>query len=136
MNVVWPPQVADHGEMLGDHHMQSKMVFYEGSVHIPLILRLPGVIPAGRVVDQPVSNLALFATFLDYLGLPGDSVPPTSKSLRPLIEGTDNDNNTERVIFSFWDSDISPVSSIHTISVMVLLRFVTRSHLSRRHNAP
>ena len=106
--------------------MQSKMVFYEGSVHIPLILRLPGVIPAGRVVDQPVSNMALFGTFLDYLGLPGDSVPPTSKSLRPLIEGTDNDNNTERVIFSFWDSDISPVSgcalllelcSIHTISL-------------------
>ena len=102
--------IADHGEMLGDHHMQSKMVFYEGSVHIPLIMRLPGVIPAGRVVDEPVSNMALFGTIVDYLGLPGDLAPPTSKSLRPLIEGVDTDSNTERVIFSFWDSDISPVS--------------------------
>ena len=24
--------IADHGEMLGDHHMQSKMVFYEVGV--------------------------------------------------------------------------------------------------------
>ena len=99
--------------MLGDHHMQSKMVFYEGSVHVPLIMRLPGVIPAGRVIEDPVSNMALFGTFIDYLGLPGDSVPSTSKSLRPLIEGSDTDKNTDRVIFSFWDSDISPVSRFH-----------------------
>ena len=96
--------IADHGEMLGDHHMQSKMVFYEGSVHVPLIMRLPGVIPAGKVVDSPVSNLALFGTITDYLGLP-EHAPSSSKSLRPLIEGTDK---KERVVFSFWDSDISP----------------------------
>lgn len=97
--------VADHGEMLGDHHMQSKMVFYEGSVHIPLIMRLPGVIAAGTVVDAPVSNMALFGTILDYLGLPPSSAPNTSKSLRPLIEGADK---TPQIVFSFWDSDISP----------------------------
>ena len=88
----------------------TAQVFYEGSVHVPLIMRLPGVIPAGRVVEDPVSNLALFGTFVDYLGLPAELVPTTSKSLRPLIEGSDTDENTERVIFSFWDSDISPVS--------------------------
>ena len=98
--------VADHGEMLGDHHMQSKMVFYEGGVHVPLIMRLPGVIAAGTVVSAPVSNVALFGTILDYLGLPGIA-PSTSKSLRPLIEGMEDANQT-RVIFSFWDSDISP----------------------------
>ena len=37
--------------MLGDHGMYSKFVFYEGSAHIPLLVRLPGVIPAGKVVD-------------------------------------------------------------------------------------
>jgi len=31
--------------------------------------------------------------------------PSTSKSLRPLIEGTDT---AEQIIFSFWDSDVSP----------------------------
>ena len=92
--------------MLGDHHMQSKMVFYEGSVHIPLIMRLPGVIPAGTVVQTPVSNMALFATITDYLGVPAPAAPSTSESLRPLIEGTGG--SKDRVIFSFWDSDVSP----------------------------
>lgn len=97
--------VSDHGEMLGDHHMQSKMVFYEGSAHIPLIMRLPGTIPAGKVVHTPVSNMALFGTITDYLGLQGQA-PSTSKSLRPLIEGSTD--NTSAVIFSFWNSDSYP----------------------------
>ena len=82
------------------------MVFYEGSVHIPLIMRLPGVIPAGTVVREPVSNMALFATVTDYLDVPAPAAPSTSESLRPLIEGTGG--SKDRVIFSFWDSDVSP----------------------------
>ena len=81
------------------------MVFYEGSVHIPLIMRLPGVIPAGTGVREPVSNMALFATVTDYLDVPAPAAPSTSESLRPLIEGT---TTTARVVFSFWNSDISP----------------------------
>jgi len=98
--------VADHGEMLGDHHMQSKMVFYEGSVHVPFIMRLPTVIPAGAVVDAPVSTMSLFGTIVDYLGLPSTTAPCTSPSLRPLIEGTTA--NATQVIFSFWDTDSAP----------------------------
>jgi arylsulfatase A-like enzyme len=32
---------ADHGEMLGDHHMGAKTTFLEGAAHIPLIVRPP-----------------------------------------------------------------------------------------------
>jgi arylsulfatase len=32
---------ADHGEMLGDHHMGAKSVFLEGSSHIPMLLKVP-----------------------------------------------------------------------------------------------
>lgn len=81
------------------------MVFYEGSVHIPFIMRLPctGGIRKGTVVSAPVSNLALFGTIIDYLGLPtGTTAPRTSKSLRPLIEGTDT---TPKLIFSVWMSE-------------------------------
>jgi arylsulfatase A-like enzyme len=107
--------LADHGEMLGDHGMQSKMVFYEGAVHIPLIMRLPGAIPAGTVVRAPVSNLALFGTITDYLGVAGHA-PRTSQSLRPLIEGAVTGagadagaaGDTDRVVFSFWDTDVAP----------------------------
>jgi len=32
---------SDHGEMLGDHHIGAKSVFFEGSAHIPLIICPP-----------------------------------------------------------------------------------------------
>mgnify|MGYP000085464558 CR=1 FL=1 len=60
--------LSDHGEMMGSHGMGSKMVFYEESAGVPLILRFPGRIRPG-VVDDPVSTMDLFATVLDYLGV-------------------------------------------------------------------
>ncbi|MCL5744663.1 MAG: sulfatase-like hydrolase/transferase [Acidobacteria bacterium] len=61
--------MSDHGEMMGSHGMGSKGVFYEESVHVPLMLRFPGRIKPGTVVDNPVSTMDLFATVLDYLGV-------------------------------------------------------------------
>jgi len=61
---------ADHGEMMGSHGMGSKMVFYKESVQVPLLMRFPGRIKPGTVVDSPVSTMDLFATTLDYLGVP------------------------------------------------------------------
>lgn len=76
---------SDHGEMLGDHGMDGKWIFYEGSAHIPMLMRLPGVIPAGKVVQTPVSQIDFFSTILDYTGeKPRDS---DGRSLRSLIEG-------------------------------------------------
>jgi len=46
---------SDHGEMLGDHGLLLKgPMMYEGAVRVPLILRWPGVVPAGRTVDSMV----------------------------------------------------------------------------------
>jgi arylsulfatase A-like enzyme len=77
---------SDHGEMLGDHGMHSKMIFYEGSVHVPLLMRFPGRIGPGTVVEAPISSMDVCPTILDYLGMP---VPKCDGiSLRTFIEGT------------------------------------------------
>ncbi|MCX6309244.1 MAG: sulfatase-like hydrolase/transferase [Bacteroidia bacterium] len=77
--------VSDHGEMLGDHGLVSKMKMYEGSVHIPMMIRYPGVIPAGKKVESPVSHHDIFATLLDYTGM---KIPENDgRSLRKLIDG-------------------------------------------------
>jgi arylsulfatase A-like enzyme len=76
---------SDHGEMLGDHGMHSKMIFYEGSVHVPLLMRFPGRISAGTVVKESVSSLDVFPTILDYLGL--GTHPSDGRSLRTFIAG-------------------------------------------------
>ncbi len=79
---------SDHGEMLGEHGMQGKGLFYQGAVHIPLLMRLPGMIPAGKVVSAPTAQIDLFATILDYCGLPAHA--SQGRSLRPLIAGQDD----------------------------------------------
>jgi arylsulfatase A-like enzyme len=95
---------SDHGEELGDHGLYGKFVFYEGSVHVPLLMRLPGVIPAQTVVAAPAAHIDLFPTILDYLNQPAH--PTEGFSLRSLIEGQESAPN--RVVVSEWDSDQSP----------------------------
>jgi arylsulfatase A-like enzyme len=76
---------SDHGEMLGDHGMHSKMIFYEGSVHVPLLMRFPGRIKPGTFVDEPVSTMDVCPTILDYMNMP---IPRTDGiSLRTFIKG-------------------------------------------------
>jgi arylsulfatase A-like enzyme len=95
---------SDHGELLGDHGMYSKFVFYEGSVHVPLLMRLPGAIPAQTVVDEPVSHLDLFATILDYCRI--DAPESESPSLRSLIDG--KSEGAGRFVVSEWPGKAVP----------------------------
>jgi len=82
---------SDHGEEFGDHDRtrfydaHCKTV-YEEMIRVPLVVRLPGTIPAGRVVDTPVELVDVAPTILDILGVP---TPPAmqGKSLLGLATG-------------------------------------------------
>ena len=77
---------SDHGEMLGQHTLWEKTKFFEGSVKVPLIIRLPGRANAGRVVQENVNLCDLFATICDLTGVPAvDGLD--SRSLLPLLNG-------------------------------------------------
>lgn len=79
---------ADHGEMLGEHGLWLKRALYENAVRVPLIMAGPGL-PAGKVIDTPVSSVDLTATILDVGGV--QSQPKMrGKSLLPLIAGDSN----------------------------------------------
>jgi arylsulfatase A-like enzyme len=50
----------------------GKGSFYEGGIRVPLIVRWPGVTPAGTVCDEPVIGIDFYPTFLEA----GDIAPP------------------------------------------------------------
>jgi choline-sulfatase len=79
---------ADHGEMLGEHGMWLKRALYDGAVRVPLIMAGAGL-PAGKVIDAPVSSVDLTATLLDLGGAPTQA-GLRGKSLLPLIMGDAN----------------------------------------------
>ncbi|MBN1674028.1 MAG: sulfatase-like hydrolase/transferase [Kiritimatiellae bacterium] len=59
---------ADHGESAGEHGLFWKSNYYEASVGIPLIARLPGSVGAGRACPELVNLLDLGPTFRDIAG--------------------------------------------------------------------
>lgn len=63
--------MSDHGEMLGDHGIYLKgPYFYEGAVHVPLIVSMPGTIPAGVRSDGLFELVDLAPTLLEAAGAP------------------------------------------------------------------
>lgn len=59
---------ADHGEMLGDHHLFRKTYAYEGSAGVPLIISIPNV-NQQQIVDAPVVLEDLYPTICSMAGL-------------------------------------------------------------------
>ena len=42
---------------------------YEGGIRVPFLIRWPGVIPAGKVSDTPVSSIDIFPTIMEAVGV-------------------------------------------------------------------
>src|SRR6185503_5202429 len=61
---------ADHGESLGEHGEPTHGVFiYDATIRVPLVWRLPGVLPAGVAYPGPVRHVDIVPTVLAMLGL-------------------------------------------------------------------
>jgi choline-sulfatase len=79
--------LSDHGEGLGDHDETSHGFFiYDTTLHVPLILSAPRLLPHGQRISSLVRTVDLAPTLLDLLEVP---VPPgmQGSSLTPLIKG-------------------------------------------------
>jgi len=83
---------ADHGEALLDHGLIGHVStfkqgrLYDELIRIPLIAWFPGILPAGRIIDDPVQCIDLMPTVLELAGI---EVPQQvqGRSLLPLIAG-------------------------------------------------
>ncbi len=86
---TWIIYTSDHGEMLGEHNMLLKCLFYDPAVRVPLIVRPPGGRET-RTVDDFIEQIDLAAAIRDIAG--GPSVPGSAaRSLRGYVDGRDPD---------------------------------------------
>ena len=83
---------ADHGEEFYEHQlMDHGNSLYLPSIHVPLLLWLPGTVPAGRRVTAPVTTRDLPATILalaapqEQGSLPGRSLVPLWSDSAPAL---------------------------------------------------
>jgi arylsulfatase len=114
---------SDHGQMFGEHgkwvHRNS---LYEEVLRVPLMMRYPGMIPAGQVIETPVFTTDLMPTILALTGLP---VPGglDGASLQPLLSGASN-ALADRPIYAEMESEPFPGSPGHWIAPPYDLRSV------------
>lgn len=80
---------SDHGHTFNEHDCDGHgNSLYVESLEVPLLVRLPGLVPAGGRVSRPIIIRDLARTILDLAGF-GAETPLGGRSLRPLIDGED-----------------------------------------------
>ena len=85
---TWIIYTSDHGEMLGDHFMSHKIVFYESALKIPCIIRPPGG-GEGRMSNALSDQLDIAATILDI----GSAETLAESDGRSLLQNVEADPN-------------------------------------------
>jgi arylsulfatase A-like enzyme/Flp pilus assembly protein TadD len=83
--------VADHGEGLEEHGEKTHGVFlYDSTMHVPLIFKMPGLVPAS-VAEGQVRTIDILPTVLDLLDirsreqLDGESLKPYLDETNPAM---------------------------------------------------
>jgi arylsulfatase A-like enzyme len=84
---------SDNGYMLGEHAQSGKVVYYEESIGVPLLIRGPGFTP-GSVSTVPVQNVDYPVTIADIAGAT-PTIIVDGRSIYDLID----DDRQDRALF-------------------------------------
>lgn len=105
---------SDHGELLGDHGLYLKgPMLYDNLLRVGMIMRGPDI-PAGQVVNKPVSTMDLAATFFDWAGVE----PPAniqSVSLLKTLQG-----NAPGQDFAYNEWNLAPARAGVTLELRTI----------------
>ncbi len=79
---------SDHGESLGEHEEKTHAVFiYDATVHVPLIMRYPRLLPSGKLYDSPVRHVDIAPTLLAMAGIAPAHSEMQGVNLLPALLG-------------------------------------------------
>jgi arylsulfatase A-like enzyme len=109
--------VADHGDEFFEHgSIGHRRTLFEEVVRVPMLLRLPGVLPAGERVAGLVSLLDVPATVLELVGLPAFQ-SSTSTSFAGLLRGEPDPARSVlgRIVLTFQVSFDPPPGGVQRI---------------------
>jgi arylsulfatase A-like enzyme len=93
---------ADQGFFNGEHGWFDKRWIYEESIHMPLIVRWPGVVKPGSRPTALVQNIDYAETFVDIAGgkLPGGL---HGRSLVPILKGETPADWRKSLYYHYYD---------------------------------
>jgi len=88
---------TDHGDQLGEHGLEGKNVLFEGSVHIPMMVRFPNRVAPGKYREL-IGAVDVLPSLLDLCGLPvAENIQ--GQTFVPLITGNRDQYTPRETIF-------------------------------------
>ena len=102
---------VDHGSDAEPARFEStgglrghKRSLYEGGIRVPALVRWPGMVPAGTMMDRPWYFADLFPTLAEAAGHPQPSLPGNvdGVSILPTLLGDDQPGLARRYLY--WES--------------------------------
>jgi len=93
---------SDQGFYLGEHGWFDKRWIFEESIHMPFIIRWPGVIEPGNRPDAMIQNIDYALTFVE---IAGGTVPPDlhGRSFLPVLCGKTPADWRTSVYYRYYD---------------------------------
>ena len=86
---------SDHGVMMESHRINAKgPAVYDEIANVPLIIRKPGLTPAGSVCTAPSSHIDLVPTIMNYMDLPQPKLLE-GRSMLPMLTTPETGINSE-----------------------------------------
>ncbi len=83
--------LSDNGYLWGEHGLGGKWLLYEESIHVPIIIKWPGMpeINKGKLLQQLVLNIDIAPTILEMAGVKVPKVMD-GKSMFPLLKNPES----------------------------------------------
>ena len=88
---------SDNGYLWGEHQLERKSEPYNAAVNIPLLMRWPGRVEAGKIDESIVANMDVAPTIYDAVGVEPDERWP--------VDGTSlirNEGKREDILLEYW----------------------------------
>lgn len=106
---------SDQGFYNGEHGWFDKRWIYEESIHMPLIIRWPGVVKAGKRFTPTVQNIDYAETFLDIAGV---KIPDGlhGRSFAPVLRGETPTDWRKSIYYHYYDPghNVAPHYGVRT----------------------
>ncbi|MCX7309794.1 MAG: sulfatase [Afipia sp.] len=95
---------SDQGFYMGEHGWFDKRWIYEESLHMPFIIRWPGVVQAGTRFGPFVQNIDYAPTFMD---MAGGQIPDGlhGRSIVPILRGETPADWRKSVYYHYYDDN-------------------------------
>jgi len=97
--------LSDHGHPHGDHGsiMKTPDNLYSELLRIPLLIKYPGGLYAGKRIDELILTSDILPTILEIINLPKEAEGMQGRSIQPVVEGK-KDKIREYIITGYHDS--------------------------------